>query len=271
MKAVWRGKGTELFLVLIWNLFLTVITAGIYLPWARAAQRRYLWKQIELGRERLEYTGTGLGLLPGVLGWLLVVGAALLVARFVPASRAHPRAALLAAAAALVVLAPFAFYSWLRHLIRHTRWRGAGFDLAGSAASFAATSIAGTLLALVTLGLYAPVLANRLYGTIVRNARYAGEPFTYDGQNGEAFRITIKGVLLSAVTLGVYRFWYRAALWRFRAAHTRHGDQAARFDVSGGLLLKLAAINFFANLLSLGLTLPWTTSYTLSKLLARLG
>ena len=139
MKVIYRGKGTDLFLVMIRNLFLAVITAGIYLPWARAAHRRYLWKQVELGRERLEYTGTGLRLLPGLLAWLALFGADVLVVRFVPAARAHPRAWLAVLAAALMVLAPFAIYTWLRHLIRHTRWRGVGFDLAGSPVRFGAT------------------------------------------------------------------------------------------------------------------------------------
>jgi uncharacterized membrane protein YjgN (DUF898 family) len=269
VKAVYRGHAAELFLVMIRNLFLTMITAGLYLPWARAAQRRYIWKHVEIGRERLEYTGTGLGLVPGLLPWLVLPGAEVLVVRFVPAARAHPRAWLAVVVAAAVVLAPFALYFWLRHLIRNTRWRGVRFDLAGSPVRFTATWIAGAALALVTLGIGAPLVANRLYAAVARNIRYGAAPFAYDGRDRDALRIGIKGILLSLVTLGVYRFWYHAALWRFRAGHTRFGAGAGRLDVTGGLLLRLALLNLFANLISLGLTVPWTLSYTLRVLLAR--
>lgn len=41
------------------NYFLTLITIGIYRFWAATRLRRYLWSNIRIGGDGLEYTGTG--------------------------------------------------------------------------------------------------------------------------------------------------------------------------------------------------------------------
>src|SRR5580765_4496356 len=72
LRMAYRGTGGELFFIVIKNVFLTLITLGIYTPWARTAKRNFLWRQLEIGGQRLEYTGTGKELF---IGYLKVLGA----------------------------------------------------------------------------------------------------------------------------------------------------------------------------------------------------
>src|SRR4051794_7488660 len=67
LHMAYRGTGGELFFIVIKNVFLTLITLGIYTPWARTAKRHFLWRQVEIGGQRLEYTGTGKELFVGYL------------------------------------------------------------------------------------------------------------------------------------------------------------------------------------------------------------
>src|SRR5215467_7699377 len=55
------------------NFFLTLVTIGIYRFWAATRLRRYLWSNIRIGGDGLEYTGTGRELFLGFLVALAVL------------------------------------------------------------------------------------------------------------------------------------------------------------------------------------------------------
>jgi uncharacterized membrane protein YjgN (DUF898 family) len=271
LHLAYRGSGGDLFLVFIKNIFLTLVTLGIYMPWARTVRRRYLWRQVEIDGQRLEYTGTGRELFAGylkVIGGYFVLGA---IPAFVGMAAPRVAAVLKLAAGVLIALViPFAIYWSRRYLLGRTRWRGIRFGLAGDAKDFARMVLKGALLTLLTLGLYAPVLNNRVYGFLMRNTRYGSAPFSYDGTDGEAFKIGIKGFFLSVLTLGIYVPWYLASLQRFRLAHTRFAGAVGSADLTGGLLFKVLLVSVLGNVLTLGLAFPWTTTYALRTLLSRL-
>ena len=54
------GTGGGLFFVVAKNLLLTLVTLGIYLPWARTERRKYLCQNIEVGGSgtQLGFVGT---------------------------------------------------------------------------------------------------------------------------------------------------------------------------------------------------------------------
>ena len=61
------GTVGALFPIALMNLFLTIITFGIYRFWAKTNVRKYLWSQTHLDGEPFEYTGTGGELFMGFL------------------------------------------------------------------------------------------------------------------------------------------------------------------------------------------------------------
>jgi uncharacterized membrane protein YjgN (DUF898 family) len=271
LALAYRGEGSDLFLIMLKNLFLTLVTLGIYTPWARTTKRGYLWKQVEIGGDRLDYTGTGKELF---FGYLKVLGC-YVVFFLIPQgvgriARPAGLALQLLGVLAVAVVLPFAVYWSRRYLLGRTRWRGIRFGLAGEARDFAKIWFVSGLLTVVTLGLYGPIFSNRVYGALIRNTRYGSAAFTYDGRDGEAFKIAIKGWLLSAITLGIYFPWYVAAIRRFRFAHTRLDHASGTLTLTGGLVWKLALVNLFGAAFTLGIALPWLMTYTLRTVLARL-
>jgi len=270
LRMAYRGTGGELFFIVIKNVFLTLITLGIYTPWARTAKRNFLWRQLEIGGQRLEYTGTGKELF---IGYLKVLGAYILLFG-IPAVLRRPAPRISGiwqffSTLALFVVIPFAIYWSRRYLLGRTRWRGIRFGLAGQAKDFAKLFLKTTLLTLVTFGFYGPVANNRMYAFIMSNTRYGSAPFTYDGPNGEAFKISIKGFFLTLLTAGIYFPWYIAAMQRFRLSHTHMGGATGRTEITGGMLLKILLVSLFGNALTLGLAFPWTTTYALRTVLER--
>ncbi len=58
-KFSFVGSGTEYFKIWIVNVLLTIITLGIYYPWAKVRNRRYLYANSTLEGRNFEYHATG--------------------------------------------------------------------------------------------------------------------------------------------------------------------------------------------------------------------
>ncbi|HET6282904.1 MAG TPA: DUF898 family protein [Polyangia bacterium] len=271
LRLSYRGQGTDLFLVVLKNVFLTLVTLGIYAPWARTERRRYLWKQVQIDGQRLEYTGTGkeifIGLLKVAAVYLVLALAPKIVGKFSAPAGVFVQFAMVVV---ISILLPYAVYWSRRYLLSRTRWRGIAFGLGGSAGAFAKLWLKGLVLTVVTLGFYSPVFTNQVRGALTRNTQYGNVRFSYDGRDGEAFKISIVGFLLTLLTLGIYFPWYSARMQRFRMAHTHFDRAAGSFDITGGLLFKLMLLNVFGMMLTLGIAFPWIVTYSLRTLLPRM-
>src|SRR5271155_4683287 len=124
------GTGGGLFFVALKNLFLTLVTLGIYLPWARTERRKYLWQNIEVGGQRLRYHGTGrevmLGYLKVAAVYLVLFGVPLLVS----AVNAHVGLVLrVVGVLAIFPLVPIAIFGSARYRLSRTSLRGVRFGV----------------------------------------------------------------------------------------------------------------------------------------------
>lgn len=66
---IFHGKGLDYFLISLVNILLSVITLGIYVPWAMVRSRRYVYENMELNGARFGYHAKGGALF---LSWLLM-------------------------------------------------------------------------------------------------------------------------------------------------------------------------------------------------------
>ena len=111
INLAYRGTGGDLFFIVLKNIFLTLVTLGIYSPWAKTGRRAYMWKEVEVAGERLEYTGTGKELFIGYLkvaaGYLILFGIPAVVARI---SKPIGELMQLVGFAVLMVILPYAVY-----------------------------------------------------------------------------------------------------------------------------------------------------------------
>jgi uncharacterized membrane protein YjgN (DUF898 family) len=270
-RLAFRGEGLALFTLILKNMLLTLVTLGIYLPWAKTERRKYIWQNIDVAGHRLRYHGTGRELF---IGYLKVAGAyaAFFLLPWGVTSVAGKTAGLivqLTLLAGLIAVVPFAIWGAHRYLLSRTSWRGIHFRLEGKASRYAKEFVLGYLLAIVTLGLYGPVWMNRLHRLMTEATAIGTRQFAYSGEDKEAFRIGVKGVLLSLVTFGIYLFWYQAKLLRFRIENTQFDGARGQTDLTGTDLLMLTCIQVFGVTFSLGLAFPWIVAYTLGYVLER--
>jgi uncharacterized membrane protein YjgN (DUF898 family) len=268
----YHGRGGNLFLLILKNLFLTVVTLGVYAAWARTERRRYIWSNTEVSGQRLVYTGTGLELFKGflkVLGFYAAYFALPpLGEAIVPGSKLFLQ---IAASVALVVIIPFAVYWSRAYLLSRTKWRGVQFGLDRGASRYAKSFLGGYVLVVLTLGFYGPVWTNRLRSILLNNTRFGTERFSYDGTNGEAFRIGVKGILLGIVTLGIYLFWYAAEVNRFVLSHTSFMGARGRSELTGGDLFVITLGSLLGTALTLGLAFPWIFTWSTRTMLGKIS
>ena len=142
------------------NFFLTLITIGIYRFWAATRLRRYLWSNIQIAGDGLEYTGTGRELFLGFLVALAVL-LPLSIVYIVAYRLALGNPALAGALQATYVIALFVFlqvalFRSRRYRLSRTLWRGIRAGQTGSTWHYLGLYLGYGLLTVVTLGLALP-------------------------------------------------------------------------------------------------------------------
>jgi uncharacterized membrane protein YjgN (DUF898 family) len=244
-----HGSGGSLFGIQIVNLFLSLITLGIYSFWGRVRVRKYVMSQTEFDGDRFAYHGTGKELL---IGWLKAV-----------VLLAIPIIALVCfSAGAFVFLVfaafmPIAIVNARRYRFSRTSWRGIRFSFRGGVFEFYKVSIKGWLLTVVTLGIAYPIWQNWRQNFLVSHSYYGNKNFSYDGNGKDCIWPFALHLLLSIPTFGICWLWYWARMQRYYWDHTTFNDARFRSSVTGGGVLKLLLVNLCFLIFTLGIAWSW--------------
>jgi len=68
-RFVFHGQIWPYFVICLVNVILSIITCGIFIPWAWVRSRRYLCENMEVNGTRFGYHGRGIAIL---LSWVLI-------------------------------------------------------------------------------------------------------------------------------------------------------------------------------------------------------
>lgn len=125
MAIEFNGSGSEYFRIWIVNLLLTMVTLGIYHPWAKVRRLQYFHANTLVDGEPLGFHGKPLTMLKGYI----LVG--VLFTLYSVAGGMHPVSGLLAFLV-IAALAPALLKSSLQFRLANTSWRGLRFRFVGS-------------------------------------------------------------------------------------------------------------------------------------------
>ena len=165
MNLDYIGKGLEVFKIWIVNLFLQIITFGIYRPWAKTKMRKYLYGSISVFGEELEYSGTGKELFYGsakAIGWLvlfiLIASLVLAAVFFASGLESSIQGFLedltgnLVGCFGVFLLVAYAQFSSLRYRLNRSRWRSIKAQLSGKAKDYVILKLKRMILNIVSFG-----------------------------------------------------------------------------------------------------------------------
>jgi uncharacterized membrane protein YjgN (DUF898 family) len=180
---VFSGNASEYFRIWIVNIFLSIITLGIYSAWAKVRKLRYLYGNTNLDGAAFEYTADPIKILKG----RIIAMVALTIFSF---SQAIP--ILYSILAILIFLAvPWLVVKSRMFNLANTRHRNVRFNFASTYGKSANVFILGPILSYVTLGLGYPWYVARKSKFMVDNTRYGTSPMNLNTQTGQFYPIFI--------------------------------------------------------------------------------
>lgn len=224
LPIVFTGSGSEYFRIWIVNLLLTLLTLGLYYPWAKVRRMRYFHGNTLIGGEPLDFHGDPKTMLKG----FFLVG--ILLAVYSVAGNFSAMAGFLAF---LIVVAiwPALLKSSMQFRLANTSWRGLRFHFSGSLAN-----------------VYRAVLPLFVPGAIILGA-LAG---VADPDKPPAWYLyTLTGVMLVAMLLAPWLLWN---LKQYQHNHYGLASLQTSFRASLGsfykLQLKISGVGLMAIALS---------------------
>ena len=276
------GTGSEYFRIWIVNLLLTIVTLGIYSPWAKVRRLRYFYGSTTLAGSSFEYHARPIQILKGRL-----IAVAALVA-YSAGTRLWPLSVLILFPLLMLAI-PWVIVRSRRFQTRMSSWRNIRFGFHGTYGGAFAAYIGWGLLAVITFYLMLPLwlyhkakflIAGSSYGdTRIRFERTAGAYFAlyYKVLGFSALTMVIVGVtfdvakklpgagpaLAIAALLGVLAMvivlsaYYERSFVNATFDGVRIGPHTLRCRVRLGRLLYLYVTNIFAIIFTLGLYFPW--------------
>ena len=167
------GSGSEYFRIWIVNLLLTLVTLGLYYPWAKVRRLKYFYGNTRVAGHALDFHGDPKRMLRG---FLLMAGLFML---YNAASYASPAAGGLAALVFMGIWPALLRASW-QFRLANTSWRGLRFQFTGSLKDSYLTFLV-PVLAMVGLFVASAVLmaVHPALGIIPLLAIYAVVPYMF--------------------------------------------------------------------------------------------
>ncbi len=281
-----HGNGKEYFSIWIVNLFLTLVTFGIYSAWAKVRTNRYFCGNTEIDGHRFAYLAEPIQILKGR------IIAAVVFAVFAVLQMINPEVAL-ALAFVFAAFTPLIVVLGLRFKMRMTAYRNVRFQFHGRYGQAFSAFVVWPFISIFTLYLLMPWVLKKIDQYIVDNTSFGDKSFDTDIKAGEYYAASIVASLLFILVfiigsflaafllapfsgmegfdvsvLGVFAayllgFAVSSSFYQARIRNHMFGntkiENVARFksDAETLGLVKLRVVNTLAIVFTLGLAIPW--------------
>ncbi len=206
-----RGDTLEYFKIWIVNIFLTIVTLGIYSAWAKVRTNRYFYANTFYQDSSFEYTANPIDILKGRL---IVVSlyALFLFSAQVMASPTLAGGILLA----FLLIVPWLINRAIKFKLKNIRHRNINFKYDKDASSFYTFFLLHTILNILTVGLAYPYSLNKFKSLIIDNSKFGESRFSYSGSTGGMYieHLKILGIYLAFTAIIVLTIVANLTIWQ---------------------------------------------------------
>jgi len=300
-NVIYTGDSYEYFRIWIINIFLSIITLGIYSAWAKVINTKYIYQNINIDGHRLDYIADPLSILIRRLIAIIFLVAFYFVSIFLP-GWAYGLMLII-----LFFLSPLIINRSLSFQYRMTTYRNVRFNFKGTYFESLWYIFILPFLSVFTFGGIYPLALKYQDEYRIKNTKFGNvslNPSLNFGPYYAAFGITIGiffgallvltllivilGLLLGSGALSYLAFdiisnisiliWYiliialTTSIWAVAIRnHTFNNSiipNVARFNstMKYGAYIKLVTGNIFALIFSIGLATPWIVTRTVRYL-----
>ncbi|MDJ0877258.1 MAG: YjgN family protein [Halieaceae bacterium] len=265
------GTGGEFFRIWIVNLFLTIITVGIYSAWAKVRTASYFYSHTHLDGNSFRYLAKPITILKG----RLIAIAALVV--YTLANQYYPLVGALMSVGLLVML-PWLITRSLRFNAFNSAYRNVRFDFTGDVGGATVAFLAWPVLGVLSLGLLMPLVMKKQNEYMVNNFSYGTQNLSLEASTGSFYKAFLVAVglgilvgvasalaaplsqyapLLGATVAYLLAFAYmRVQLFNLVYGGTSIGDHRLQASMTTGSFLGLTITNILLIAVTLGLAYP---------------
>lgn len=260
----YNGKGSEYFGIIIINWLLTIVTLGLYYPWAKAKQLKYLYSSTNFNDDVFTFHGTGKEMFKGFIKALIIFGVIYGIF-FLFISLDMPNIGILIFYACIAAIFPLAIHGSYRYRMSRTTWRGVRFGYRGDRNEFILKFFKWIFFTVITLGIYGAWLTINLRKYVIEHIRMGNLKFRYIGNGTDFFILNLIGYLLSILTLGIYSFWWQRDLFAYFVDNIRidgdeHVGATFKSNAKAGDFFKLIIGNLFILIFTLGIGYAWVVT-----------
>jgi uncharacterized membrane protein YjgN (DUF898 family) len=262
----------EYFKIWIVNIILSIVTLGIYSPWAKVRRKQYFYGNTDLKGASFEYLADPMKILKG----RAIVGGFFIIYSIV--SEVIPVLGAILSLGFLVIL-PWLVVRSLAFNARYSAIRNIRFGFGGGYGEAAKAYILWPVLAVFTLGLLFPYVYFKQKKFVVENTSYGTTKFTFTATAAEYYRIWISAIIpvvlgfLLYVFLGlvfppasvlvfVVMYLYFMAFFSVKTTNllynsSRLGPNRLDADLDIKQYFFIVATNTLAVVFTLGMLHPW--------------
>ncbi len=261
-----KGKGGDFFGIVIVNWLLTIVTLGIYYPWAKAKTLQFFCGKTSLNNDPFAFHGTGNEMFKGFIkAIILFFGLFAIMGIFIYLKL--PFVGMLLFYLGIFAVLPLAIHGSYRYRMSRTSWRGIRFGYRGDKQEFVKLFFKWFLLTIVTFGIYGSWFHINMRKYVFSNIRFGDADFEYDGDGGDYFMMNLKGYLLTLVTLGIYIFWWQKDIFEYfvnnLSLHKEGKSVELTSTATGGDFAGLILTNLLLIIFTLGFGYAWAVTRTM--------
>ena len=282
-KVQFKGDAGEYFRIWIVNLFLSIITLGIYTAWAKVINTKYLYQNLSIEGHKFDYIADPFRILKGRLVAIFLLILVSILSTYFPSLY-------LISIIILLLLTPWIINRSLSFQMRMTTYRNVSFDFKGDYGNSFWYFLFLPFLSIFTLYLALPAVLRRSNEYQISKTKYGNKYFISTLSSSEYYVAALSsfaGLFLVGVVFGILYMLTQASspilnflviLFGYISAgaltssiwgviirnHTFNNSRlldVATFDSS--MDIKSYAYIVFTNILvlifSLGLATPWVT------------
>lgn len=221
-----NGKAGEYFKIWIVNLALSIITLGIYSPWAKVRRKRYFYSNTTLDGSSFEYLADPLAILKG----RMIVFAFILV--YAVSTKIMPMLVFVFLIVYLIAL-PWMVIKSMQFNTRNSAYRNIRFNFDGKLGEAAFILIVLSIVTLLTLGLATPYFVKRFKQFTIERSSFGTTNFEFYATTWDFYKVYLKAFLipiilivgiLAAIAIPAYQGYMEQAKMQNEAAQQLPGE-----------------------------------------------
>ncbi len=193
-NITFNGNAGEFFRIWIVNLFLTIITIGIYAAWAKVRTKQYFYANTKLDGESFDYLANPVSILKGNL---IIAGSFIL---FQVIGAVSPAISIILTILFIAAI-PFLIFKSLSFNARNTAYRNIRFNFSGTLKESYTIFMFLPILFPFTMGLIAPYWQFRLKKYIMGNYCFGSSKNEFTGKPSYFYEIVLLGMGISILIM----------------------------------------------------------------------